>query len=383
MEKCSGAIGLAPLSSRFGTSGNVALGVVRPTLGSFRLFLALSVFFSHVNARPHVFEYVTGLQGVGMFFVVSGFLIGSGIERNYLGRCGAFLLNRFLRIYPLFWVVIALTIAAIHLHGSDVIMGPNKGDWMRVSIRGMSGIDIAKTLTLIWPGATFRLMAVAWSLKVEVLFYLVIAAVYWAFRGRGVVIACYVALGVYLACALSLDMRFENPIPYIPDFVLGVAVSRAATDRAAYALIAAALVLCIFGFCHIDPTMPGHHTLWWPMSSFAEKFAFQTGANVLSYMILLAVFGALIGIGVSPWARRIDDFLGNMTYPFYLCHFAIIATVNEDLAGLQLWVRIAISLGLALACAAALYLTLDRRLVGTRLSIRSAARHPTPGWVPT
>jgi len=81
-----------------------------PTLGTFRLSLAIMVFSSHVTYKAaHLFYYFSGIHAVVMFFITSGFLIGLAIERNYIGRTGEFILNRFLRIYPSFWVILGLT----------------------------------------------------------------------------------------------------------------------------------------------------------------------------------------------------------------------------------------------------------------------------------
>jgi peptidoglycan/LPS O-acetylase OafA/YrhL len=363
---------------------------VRPTLGAFRFFLALTVFFSHVNARPDLFSRLSGIHGVVMFFVVSGFLIGWAIEGNYVNRIGGFLFNRFLRIYPAFWAVLGLTTVLIVLHGRGYIQG-QPPDWMSVSIQGWDTAHFIQALILVdgYPGTVWNVMPVAWSLVVEMWFYLVIAALYWGLniyygpraavmRGRGVVIACWVALAIYLSMASTIVMAFQNPIAYIPDFVLGVAVSRAVLglDRPWVdgTLIAVSLLLALFGFCHIDPALPAHLLLTTPISVFADKFTFHTGYNVLSLMILMAFFAFGVCIDAAPRARLIDNFLGNITYPLYLCHLAIVATVNQDLPSLTLGHRVTLAFGLSLCVAMLLYWLVDRRLTTTRLQIRSTAR---------
>jgi peptidoglycan/LPS O-acetylase OafA/YrhL len=86
--------------------------VHRPTLGTFRFSLALIVFWSHIAPRPFQFLYENthGLIAVMMFFMVSGYLISNALETFYVGRVRDFAINRFLRIYPCYWIVFAVSV---------------------------------------------------------------------------------------------------------------------------------------------------------------------------------------------------------------------------------------------------------------------------------
>lgn len=75
--------------------------------GTFRLLLALAVFFSHSHWL--LFSKDTSLQinklGVGgiavmAFFVLSGYIISEASATFYRGRPFPFLLNRLLRLLP-------------------------------------------------------------------------------------------------------------------------------------------------------------------------------------------------------------------------------------------------------------------------------------------
>src|SRR5947209_17886730 len=54
-----------------------------------------------------------GYIAVLMFFVVSGYLISNALETFYAGRVREFAVNRFLRIYPSYWFVLAATVAVM------------------------------------------------------------------------------------------------------------------------------------------------------------------------------------------------------------------------------------------------------------------------------
>ena len=77
-------------------------------MGTLRLFLAFSVLAWHL--RPHGFERLTAMDGgiaVMAFFIISGFYMSMVISQKYSqlpnGR-NRFFINRFLRIFPLYFV---------------------------------------------------------------------------------------------------------------------------------------------------------------------------------------------------------------------------------------------------------------------------------------
>jgi peptidoglycan/LPS O-acetylase OafA/YrhL len=358
-------------------------------LGTFRLSLAIMVFSSHMTYKvAHAFYYFSGIHAVVTFFITSGFLIGVAIERNYVGRTGEFILNRFLRIYPTFWAVLVLTGLTIALHGGPTVKG---ADIAAVSLKDWGLIEALRALPIVsgYPAyPVWKPMAVAWSLQVEVSFYIAVALLYWALnacygcdatamRGRGVLLACYAALGVYIISASTIDLRFENPIAYIPDFVLGLAISRSVVNRdsasAIWPLIGAALFLSLLGFSHIIVTGGTHLRLFAPFSSYASRFSLNDGFNVQTLATLIIVFMVCLLIKPGLLARRIDSFLGDLTYPLYLCHFAVLATTNHDFPGIPDEQRIWLSLAAALLCAVLLNLFVDRPLTRLRAYIRKGA----------
>jgi len=362
-----------------------------PTLGTFRLSLAIMVFSSHVTYKAaHLFYYFSGIHAVVMFFITSGFLIGLAIERNYIGRTGEFILNRFLRIYPSFWVVLGLTVLTIALHGGTTVKG---ADIAAVSVRDWGPMEALRALPIVtgYPATIWQPMKVAWSLQVELSFYIAVALLYWALnahygrnataqRGRGVLLGCYVALGIYVACASTIDLRFENPIAYIPDFVVGLAISRSVLNRdsawVTWPLIGAAVFLSLLGFSHIVVTGGPHLRLFAPFSSFASRLSLDDGFNVQTLATLIGVFIACLLIKPGLRARRIDGFLGDLTHPLYLCHFAVLATMNQDFPSIPDERRIWMSFAAALLCAVLLCLFVDRPLMRLRAYIRKSALPP-------
>ena len=81
-------------------------------LNYLRFFLAMTVLAYHANfyAVP-----LGGQLAVWCFFVISGYLVSEILYGRYHNRPRDFLLNRFLRIYPIYWVSAALGVALFFL----------------------------------------------------------------------------------------------------------------------------------------------------------------------------------------------------------------------------------------------------------------------------
>lgn len=136
--------------------------------------------------------FVGGEVGVDVFFVLSGFVIFRAVQgRRHLGPWW-FLRQRFWRIVPPYWVVLALTLLA--LTGLEVL----EGDWSEWP--GLGKILVSVFL-LPLPG---QVIAVAWTLTVEGLFYLIFAATYFRFGTRGAIAA------LVLWSALTLGLKLVD-----------------------------------------------------------------------------------------------------------------------------------------------------------------------------
>lgn len=75
-------------------------------LASLRGLLVLLVFASHLPLFINISRdlvFVLGRVGVAGFFIISGYLAVSSIEKR---NAKQYLFNRFLRIYPIFWMLL-------------------------------------------------------------------------------------------------------------------------------------------------------------------------------------------------------------------------------------------------------------------------------------
>jgi len=132
-----------------------------------RFFAALAVVLYHSSyylqtRRPDAGAFARFFDahfswGVEMFFVISGFVIAHSIERMSVAE---FARHRLLRIYPTYWLAVALILGVSWLLRGDV---PAVG-------------NLARALTLLPFGPIAYPLAVEWSLVYEVFFYFLVAA---------------------------------------------------------------------------------------------------------------------------------------------------------------------------------------------------------------
>jgi peptidoglycan/LPS O-acetylase OafA/YrhL len=163
-----------------------------PALTSLRFLAALLVFVFHFQPRSGVLEVVIGQGhvGVGIFFVLSGFLITLRYfpdrARGDL-RIGEYFLRRAARILPLYYTVLILS---LYLSGETLSLAERLPEW---------------TLTQALFGESLHLfvMPTSWSLTVEECFYALAPLVFLAivvaqrrFPRRPLLVATAVLIGL-------------------------------------------------------------------------------------------------------------------------------------------------------------------------------------------
>lgn len=129
-----------------------------------------------------------GEVGVDVFFVLSGFVIFHAVQGRPGMTAGRFLRQRFWRIVPPYWAVLALTLLALFA------LGLMQGDWT-----GWPSTSTLVVSVLLLP-LPDQVMAVAWTLTVEGMFYLIFAATYFRWGTRGAI----AALAVWSAITVAL-----------------------------------------------------------------------------------------------------------------------------------------------------------------------------------
>jgi peptidoglycan/LPS O-acetylase OafA/YrhL len=142
-------------------------------LDALRGIAVLSVVYEHFGARvlPWVHAAVfsvfdPGLYGVLVFFLISGYIMPASLERR--GSVRTFWISRLFRLFPLFACVIAITLL-LHVFGLTGLQGTNHN----VAAAVLSHLFMLNDLL----GGT-NLIVVTWTLSYEMVFYLLMTALF-------------------------------------------------------------------------------------------------------------------------------------------------------------------------------------------------------------
>ena len=268
-------------------------------MGAYRLLLAVLVAVSHMGKT--LFGLNPGVVAVISFLLISGFVMTSLIERNYTSteKIPLFYLDRALRLYPQFLLYFVASCAVIYylLPGT-----PQAAELTFKTIaQGLAMLPLG--FYMFGVGGT-QILPAAWSLGLEVCFYLVIPFLI-IFKARGV------------AFALSVMVFMVACLGYIN------------TDVYGYRLLPGVLFIFLCGSYLYKPQGKG--------------LAIALGTALVAALIFAAIMAGLIerrpfnaevtaGIALDIPAvylltrlgyHRIDEFLGNISYGVFLNHFVV------------------------------------------------------------
>ncbi|MGB6454195.1 MAG: acyltransferase [Streptosporangiaceae bacterium] len=144
-------------------------------LDALRGIAALCVVYEHWGARVLPFVHAVvfsvfdpGLYGVLVFFLISGYIVPASLERT--GSVRSFWISRLFRLFPLFAVVIAITLA-LHLLGLPGLHGTGQN----MTASALSHLFMLNDLL-----GEPNLVVVIWTLSYEMVFYLLVTALFTA-----------------------------------------------------------------------------------------------------------------------------------------------------------------------------------------------------------
>ncbi len=258
-------------------------------------------------AEPVYVRWISGLApfslgqfGVGLFFLISGFVIPFSF-RDY-SRAG-FLMARFLRLWPTYAVGFLMTVGVIY--AGDWILGkPFPYAVGAIAIHAVLGL---RELTLSPP-----VDAIIWTLEIEITFYLVAMIVApWLRRGwAGVFI---VPASLFVGCLYLYRLAPETPI---------------LQQIKAIAIVHGEYIIFMFAGVALN-------FLHRQFLSAGQAFV-AVGAAVFAFLVLLArseiaslgwSYGAavLAFCAAFVWRRHVPDapvwrFLAHISYPLYITH---------------------------------------------------------------
>ena len=344
-------------------------------MGAFRLLLALAVVSMH-SGRVFGLIVLHGDAVVQAFFIVSGFYMGLVLDTTYANSTASFYANRLLRLGPTYLVAVTLSLLTVFLTGQlfysttrDFAEFWRTADtWLVVVVLVTNVFIVGQEWAVFLPTRDvhashpgvlhfYELIPQGWSIALELYFYAMAP-----FLARlstralwGIVVASG-ALRVLLA-AIGFDHRWQYfffPTSLV-FFVAGLLSYRAYRrpvglwqNRRACWLLTSLMFLAVLGA-----------ERWTPL---AAALLTSIRADVAPETLFLFALPLLIPPAFAVTRNlRTDKFLGDLCYPMYLTHVAVIIWVRSFRGALplstgQLW---AID-GLVILVALFIYAICDR-----------------------
>lgn len=269
--------------------------------GTYRYILALLVVSTHLMPTIGASWNFLGAYAVFSFYMLSGFLMTLVMNKTYgtdWPGIKSFLLNRCLRIYPayLFGLLLALTFALIFPESSKslsaaITIPTDIVNWFKnVSLLGL---DMS---------ARPRLIPQAWSLYIEVVFYLMIALL--PLRNR---MAAY----AWFVCSLGVTVYM---------FISGTDWMTRYTTLPAASLPFSAGALLFHIKDKIFRVRPGIIVLLLIVNA-AVSFLLGLGTGIGFYLHMVLSFFLIAALLRIQRANKYDSILGDLSYPIFLIHF--------------------------------------------------------------
>ena len=289
--------------------------------------------------------------GVDLFFVISGFVItisSMGKRDDVRG----FIWKRLLRIVPLYWLVTLVAVLIWSLPSTR----PVRLDELMMSLLFIPYLDTAS-------GYLQPLLAVGWTLNLELFFYALFAATMFLRPAHQFV--ALTLIFALLAAAKSLPGPWGvfgfYMTPLLLEFAAGMALALALPRlmslpqlAGAALLLAGAVTLLLFGR---SPDLPRELAQGLPA--------------------VLIVAGA---VAIEPWLRSRPlaplHALGDASYALYLTHLLVLAALRPVVVGWPWWAAAALMLAACIVVAQAMYRLVEQPLLRWARTIRPAQSRP-------
>lgn len=297
-------------------------------MGTLRYILAVLVLVSH--AGVNISGRHPGVVAVVVFYLISGYVMAALIARHYRAPrdLPRFYADRLLRIYPQYLLYASLTAlwyAATATHTAFLQHPPTLQDVA-------NNLLVLPLNYFMFNGADqFTLIPPAWSLGAELSFYLLAP---WLWRHiRCAALLGVASFGIELAAwqgLLPTDAWGYRLLPGVLwVFLLGMFLHRAhqaPQTKRALTLVASCLV-CIGAALLIVG----------PARAFERNYTFEVVCGVLLGYPLVAFLAVRRSRPFAPpWAARLDEHLGNISYGVFLNHFLLFWLFGLQAPGISL-----------------------------------------------
>jgi peptidoglycan/LPS O-acetylase OafA/YrhL len=327
------------------------------------------------DAMPHFFNTVSawGRWGVQLFFVISGFVVAyTMLHRRDItsaGDIGRYFLRRSVRLDPTYWACLVIALATM-----PILFAVSRNELVHLFPNfAPSAACFLKNILYFLPIGGDLYMPVAWTLALEVHFYILFAAIVVVVnrmetglavsRASATLVLVAALLVVWVLTRLRLLPAEDNWLTYhLASFILGI-LSACALRMVRYSRLALALAFIIVS------------------ALFVRLRENDIAATVLTGLIVvLAVFAPRIRAALRGSSILVK--LGALSYCIYLLHQPIggltvgaLQTFVSRSTGAHQTAFVAIGIVVTVIFAAMIYRLVERPSIALSKIIQAHSPH--------
>lgn len=273
--------------------------------------LSVAAGWSHLESPLSLLAEI-GVQG---FFVLSGFLVYASLDRS--ASIGLYTEKRFRRLYPAYAVVVILCVAAGYAFSAEaranpIAVGEYLG-WNLVFANFMApelpGVFASNPMT--------EVNGALWTLKIEVMFYIILPMLAWLLRIAGpahwlLIILIYAGAEVWREVLSGMGQaELSRQLPgQMSFFITGMALYRLSLSGVRLHIAGLAGAIILAASLIVDELEParalglGLVAIWiasgWPRLPDAARFGdLSYGVYIVHFPIIQTVIA--LGLFVAPW----------------------------------------------------------------------------------
>jgi peptidoglycan/LPS O-acetylase OafA/YrhL len=271
--------------------------------GSFRLVLAFAVFLHHTTL------FNLGMPAVLIFFVLSGYWVATMWTQTYSKTAASYftyLTSRVWRVAPVFALCSGISWALLlHRAGAPESVG------------SMAHQIFSNVMILGYNSLPFQANIPAWSLDMEMQFYLIAPIVIFLVSRNIYALALFM-----LVSAFSQQLGGATTVaPFIVFFAFGVASATwdiKPSRKLAYASLSVTLAVLVLGGALLIKNV----MLDEPQKTPLVAFSYGMGIIIAVMMTPFALYTTRQRGGAN------DRMFGDMSYIFYLLHWSVLGAMH-------------------------------------------------------